>query len=431
MTGTVQAPPAPGPVMSSPLRPSPVKNRTPPWVWVVIVLVILVVVAGVGLLGITALTGVGGTPGPGVSNDPDNARPTGSRALAQILDDRGADLRQVRGLDEFTDAPRPGRGTTVVVSSTSSLNPGTTQQFRERVRDADRVILIAPDNTLLTALDLPVTSGYGAGPAAVAAGCRTSDIDETDIVDFTPFGYSPTSPSATACFTSGGASNLVIVPRTAGRPEFVVLSGEMLTNEQLGQQDNAGVAIRVFASSDEILWYVPFFTDQVASDEDESDIPAAVGPLIVLGVFAVLALMLWRGRRFGSLVAEPLPAVVRAVETTRARGRMYHRAGADARAAGALRIHTLGSLASYLGLPFDAAKATDALSRPDWETVVAPTETADPSVSAIVIAVAGATHRDLAEVRALLAGPLPTTDTQLVHFTAELTVLEKEVRHTP
>lgn len=431
MTGTAQATPPPGPVTSSPQRPAAARNRTPAWVWVVIVLVIVVVVAGIGLLGITALTGVRGTPGPGVSNDPENAQPTGSRALAQILDDHGADLRQVRGLDEFTDAPRPERGTTVVVSSTSSLNPGTTQQFRERVRDADRVILIAPDNTVLTALDLPVTSGYGAGPAAVAAGCRTADIDETDIVASTPFGYSTTSPSATACFTAGAASNLVIVPRTAGRPEYVVLSGEMLTNQRLAQQDNAGVAIRIFARSDEILWYVPFFTDQVASDDDESDIPAAVGPLIVLAVFAVLALMLWRGRRFGSLVTEPLPAVVKAVETTGARGRMYHRAGADARAAAALRIHTLGSLASYLGLPFDAARATDALFRPDWETSVAPAETADPSVSAIVIAAAGATHRDLGEIRALLAGPLPTTDAQLVYFTAELTNLEKEVRHTP
>ena len=156
-----------------------------------------------------------------------------------------------------------------------------------------------------------------------------------------------------------------------------------------------------------------------------------IGPLIVLTVFAVLALMLWRGRRFGSLVTEPLPAVVKAVETTRARGRMYHRAGADARAAAALRIHTLGSLASYLGLPFDAARATDALSRPDWDTVVASTENSDPMVSAIVLAVVGATHRDLGEVRSLLSGPLPTTDTQLVHFTAELTNLEKEVRHTP
>ncbi|WP_249356515.1 MULTISPECIES: DUF4350 domain-containing protein [unclassified Gordonia (in: high G+C Gram-positive bacteria)] len=430
MTGTVQATP-PGPVTSTPMRPAPAKNKTPAWIWVTIVLVVVVVVAGVGLLGVTALTGVQGTPGPGVSYDPDNAQPTGSRALAQILDDHGADLRQVRGLAEFTDAPRPGRGTTVVVSSTSSLNPGTTQQFRERVQDADRVILIAPDTTVLTALDLPVTSGYGAGPAAVPAGCRTPGIDETDVVDFSPFGYSPTSPAATACFTSDGTSNLVVVPRTADRPEFVVISGTMLTNEHLAQQDNAGVAVRIFARSDEILWYVPFFTDQVATEEEESDIPAAVGPLIVLTVFAVLALMLWRGRRFGSLVTEPLPAVVKAVETTRARGRMYHRAGADARAAAALRIHTLGSLASYLGLPFDAARATDALSRPDWDTVVAPTENSDPMVSAIVLAVVGATHRDLGEVRSLLSGPLPTTDTQLVHFTAELTNLEKEVRHTP
>ncbi|WP_439033215.1 DUF4350 domain-containing protein [Gordonia terrae] len=399
----------------------------------VIVLVVVVVIAVVGLLGLTALTGVKGAPGPGVSYDPDNAQPTGARALARILDDHGADVRQVRGLDDFTDAPRPDSGTTVVVSSTSALNPGTTQQFRDRVRDAHRVILVAPDNTVLSALGLPVTSGFGAGPAAVAAGCRTSEIAETDIVGYSPFGYVPTStpPAVTACFTADTASNLVIVPGNADRPEVVIVSGDLVTNEQLADHDNAGVAVRVFASSNDILWYIPLFTDEVDTDDEESDIPEAVGPLILLAVFGVLVLMLWRGRRFGALVTEPLPAVVKAIETTRARGRMYHRAGADARAAAALRIHTLCSLASFLGLPFDATRATDALSQPDWESTVARTENTDPSVQAIVVAVAGASHRDPGEVHALLAGPLPADAAGLVHFTAALTALEKEVRLTP
>ena len=46
------------------------------------------------------------------------------------------------------------------------------------------------------------------------------------------------------------------------------------------------------------------------------------------------SLALWRGRRLGPLVAEPLPVVVRAAETTEGRARLYRRARARGRAAG-------------------------------------------------------------------------------------------------
>ncbi|MCR5979082.1 DUF4350 domain-containing protein [Gordonia jinghuaiqii] len=435
MTTRAQAPAPSGPTTTG--RPATTgrptaKARTPRWVWWLIGVIVVVVVVLVGLLGLTALSGAGGPRGPGVDNDPDNAQPNGSRALAQIIADHGVDVRQTRGLDEFTDAPRPDRDTTVVVSSTSSLNPGTTDQFRERVGRAHRVILIAPEDGVLTALGLPVTTSFGgaAGVSGVPAGCRAPDISADDVVTPGPLGYTPTSPDAVPCFTSDGSSNVVVVPETADRSEYVIVTGDMLTNAALAAEDNAGAAVRIFADSDEILWYIPLFTDQVTAEKEPSEVPEALGPLIVLTVFAVLALMLWRGRRFGALVTEPLPAVVRAIETTRARGRMYHKAGAAARAAAALRIHTLSSLASVLGLPYDAARATDALSRPDRESTLAPDQ-ADPSVAAIITTVVSVTGRDPDVVRALLAGPLPTTDEQLVHFTTELTALEKEVRHTP
>ena len=46
--------------------------------------------------------------------------------------------------------------------------------------------------------------------------------------------------------------------------------------------------------------------------------------------------MLWRGRRLGPLVVEPLPVVVKAVESTQGRGRLYRRVRDRAHAAGIL-----------------------------------------------------------------------------------------------
>lgn len=416
---------------ATPVAPARPKRATPGWIWLLVGVFAVLLIGAFVLIAGTAVTGLTPRETPGVWYDPDNARPDGSRALAHIIDDHGGQVRVVRGLARFTDAPQPDSDTTVVVSSTGALNEGTARQFLERVSGAGRVVLVAPDSAALELLGLPVRVAWAADFVVTQARCDAPGIEPTDTVTSHGTVYRATEADARECFPAGDGSTVVVLPRTADRPEVVVANGRMFTNAQLTAHDDAGVAVRLFAGSGEVLWYVPFVTDQIAADGSESDIPAALGPLVVLSVFAVLALMLWRGRRFGALVAEPLPAVVKAVETTRARGRMYQKAGADARAAAALRIHTLSSLASYLGLPYDAGRATDALAAPDHELADGRADPPDPAVDAIITTVVSVTGRDPDQVRALLAGPLPSTADGLMLFTSDLTALEKEVRQTP
>ena len=73
---------------------------------------------------------------------------------------------------------------------------------------------------------------------------------------------------------------------------------------------------------------------------------------IQLGVVVVL-LALWRMRRLGPLVTEPLPVVVRACETVEGHGRLYRSRRARDRAAAALREAALGRIVTRLGLPRD------------------------------------------------------------------------------
>ena len=61
---------------------------------------------------------------------------------------------------------------------------------------------------------------------------------------------------------------------------------------------------------------------------DDASLPRWMPVLMAHGAVIVLALAVVRGRRFGRLVIEDLPVVVRATETTRGRGRLYRRAGA-------------------------------------------------------------------------------------------------------
>jgi len=117
-------------------------------------------------------------------------------------------------------------------------------------------------------------------------------------------------------------------------------------------------------------------------------------------------LCLWRGRRLGRLVTEPLPVIVRAVETTESRGRMYRKSRDRTRALAVLQQATRRRLASYLGLSVSSA------------------------VSNVAAASAAVSGRDYHDVLRLLDVPATHDDSSLLDLANALSTLEKEVRGT-
>ena len=219
-----------------------------------------------------------------------------------------------------------------------------------------------------------------------------------------------------ACFTHDGASVYLSLARRGATPPMVLLgSTSMPANDQITDDSNAAVMLRVLGHSGRVVWYVPSREDVPAGDDTGlgSLLPRWLGPVLALGGFAFLGLVLWRGRRFGRLVPEPLPVVVRAVETTESRGRLYRRARDASRAGATLQEATRARLADYLGLP-----------RPS------PSISSRGADQALVGAVSAATGRQVGEVGALLLGPPPTRDDHLLGLAAELAALEKEVRRS-
>jgi hypothetical protein len=118
----------------------------------------------------------------------------------------------------------------------------------------------------------------------------------------------------------------------------------------------------------------------------------------------LLLVVLWRGRRLGRLVAEPLPVVVRSVETTLGRAALYRRSRARGRAAQVLRAAAGRRIAVACGLP----------------------RTAAPAVVADLVA--ARTGRRTADVAALLSGSAPTDDLELVRLARALDSVESELR---
>ncbi|MBO9579193.1 MAG: DUF4350 domain-containing protein, partial [Microbacteriaceae bacterium] len=132
--------------------------------------------------------------------------------------------------------------------------------------------------------------------------------------------------------------------------------------------------------------------------------PAWVVPLVLLLGAVFVAAAVWRGRRLGPLVVEPLPVAVRADETMRGRARLYARAGARLRAVDALRLGALDRIAPLLGLPSSA----------DAEQVA--------------VSAAALTGRPVGGLRALLRDAVPASDGDLVRLANDLAELETAVR---
>ncbi|WBC14138.1 DUF4350 domain-containing protein [Micromonospora sp. WMMA1998] len=128
--------------------------------------------------------------------------------------------------------------------------------------------------------------------------------------------------------------------------------------------------------------------------------------LVQLAV-AGLLVVLWRARRLGPPVAEPLPVTVRSAETVRGRARLYRRAGARDTVAATLRRAALDRLLPRLNLPPDA---------PD-----------DEVAARIATAVGG----DPEHVTDLLYGPEPGDDRELLALSRDLDTLTRTLAPHP
>ncbi|MEE6257278.1 DUF4350 domain-containing protein [Plantactinospora sonchi] len=122
---------------------------------------------------------------------------------------------------------------------------------------------------------------------------------------------------------------------------------------------------------------------------------------------ALLVAALWRSRRLGPPVPEPLPVTVPAAETTIGRGRLYHRARAYGPTAGILRAAALHRLGPALNLAPDTPPAE------------------------LVHAVAARTGRPADDVHHLLFGADPTSNRELLDLARALDRLVPPAGQSP
>jgi hypothetical protein len=333
---------------------------------------------------------------------PDSTEESGARALAALLESHGVN---VQGTELLDDAVQPGDGKTLLIGPMGQLDRSDWQ----RIADAgwSHIVLIRPGSRALEIL----APGVQDSGQILSSGGREPDCDLPAAVKagaVTVSGSTYSAPStAQACY-GDGITNTVIRLETDGRIVDVVGSQRSFTNGQLADDGNAALALNLIGTHQDLTWYLPQW-ESTGYDEPDEDAPPLIPPdvrYIAWAVaFAVLVVALWRGRRLGPVVAERLPVIVHAAETTEGRARLYRRSRARDRAAAALRESALGKLHQAHGIP----------------------RRAEPS--AVVATVAARTGRDPAMLYELLYGLPPLSDAALMSLSHELDVLTQEVRH--
>ena len=329
-----------------------------------------------------------------------NSGPEGARALAEILGRHGVSVQVPGRFDAALDDLRSSDSPTLLLYDRNGIL--AEPQLASLMAAADRVVVVTPRLETLAALDSGIRQA-GVVPDSYSVldpGCALPDAEAAGQVSGEgAFVYD----GGTTCYHAAGTAGMLAVS-SDGRVT-VVGSRTVLGNEGLAGLGNAALAIRMLGASKDLVWYLPSLEDVTVDgagktlDELAPAWARFLGPWLLV---VALAAVVWRGRRHGPLVFEPLPVVVKAVETAEGRARLYQDSRAISQARDNLRAGLLVRLAGKLR-PGPGASAED-----------------------IIAAAARLLGRDPGEVRALV-NDRPTTEAGLVAWSQALEKLEKEV----
>ena len=335
-----------------------------------------------------------------------NPAPAGAQALAEVLRDQGVTVTETSSLSQTGDVAGPATDTTVLLHDPNSLL--SPEQLERLASISENLVLVNPSFTALSTLAPGIAAaGETTGPFEPGAECAVGAVERAETVRGDGYGYRLIDDTASAqlCLGSGDDVYSLVQLDTAEGTHTVFGVPDALTNEGIIAGGNAALALGLLGEDPTLLWYSPSLADvdvAVPPTLGEAS-PGWVIPTTSLLVLLALAAAFWRGRRFGPLVVENLPVIVRSSETMEGRARLYERGSARLRALDALRIGTLGRVGRLCGLPTTA------------------------SVDEVVNAAAALTGRALNSVTALLLADEPRTDADLVRLSDALLEFEEAV----
>ena len=338
--------------------------------------------------------------------NPGSVEGDGTHALADILTGLG------RRVITVTTVPAAVHwataGSTLVITSPEYLSGAALGALAS---SPARVLIVEPTAASLAKIGAPVTLLGSRRPVVVTA--PACSLQAAVLAGPADMGGENLLVLATGtgqqCYTSTSGPTLVQM-QVRGRAVTVLGTAAPLTDADLARQGNAALSVNLLPTR-RIVWLVPPAATVTAATSSGprtffSLLPLSVYLVAIQLAFAVLLAVGWRARRLGQLVAEPLPVVVRASETTEGHGRLYQSRHARGKAAAALRTAALSRITRAAGLPPGA------------------------SPQAVCAALAQRSGSDQAGIANVLYGLAPTSDQALAALARELDELEREVGKT-
>jgi hypothetical protein len=329
-----------------------------------------------------------------------NPAPDGAMAVAEILGRQGVNVTPTDSLEDTLAALSGSSESTVLLYDPRGFLDGS--QLADITAAADRLVVVMPRLRTLNGLEADFRPG-GVVPEAINVlepACAQDDAQAAGNVS----AQGSIFAGPVVCYAVRDNGPGLYASSSDGR--VVVLgSTELLDNQHLAEEGNAALALRTLGNNTDLVWYIPGVAD-IAADDSTPTLNelaprwlAFAGPW--LAIVALLAIV-WRGRRMGPLVFEPLPVLVKAAETAEGRARLYQDSRAVGRAADNLRAGTLARLARHFNLGADAGK------------------------DSIVAAAAHHLGRPAPEVRSILIDFMPDNEGQLVQWAQQIERIEQE-----
>ena len=335
----------------------------------------------------------------------DNPKDWGTMALAELLRDEGISVSKAGSLSQAVDAGR--QGATIAVVNADRLS---NQDRRALAESGGDVVVVGAESGSDALAGL--TGMTAKGTAAAASSTRAPRCNDADAQAARSLAGTRASVSlqgdgdAVGCFPVGEDRYAYATDSLPSGATLRVLPDPApVTNAHLAQEGHAALGVRALGHHSRVLWLDGEHMEAPSVWNSSSTppwLPVLIFQLLVIaGVLAIV-----QGRRFGGIVSEDLPVVVRSIETTVARGRLYRQGSDRPRAAQALRSGAALRLGATLGLP-------PGTSRRD-----------------VIAAVSLASGIAPATVDSLLYGPPPTSDNALATLAVQLDQLESEVHST-
>ncbi|HEY5223761.1 MAG TPA: DUF4350 domain-containing protein [Microbacteriaceae bacterium] len=365
--------------------------------------IVLVVIGLATAIAAFLLSGSGRSAGPVLGSD--NPAPEGAMAVANVLTGQGVHVVKADTLAQATAAVHTAADSTLLIYDPDAYL--SAQKLHTLDNVAATTVLVQPGFTALQTLAPAIASAGSPKSASTAprpqctlpAALKAGRISPPQTV------YRVLNDAYTGCFPTSHGEYALAGLDDGEHAQWVIGSTSVFDNENVLRDGNAALALNLLGAHGTLVWYLPTLADiDVTGPPSLGELtPGWVTPAVLLLIAAAIAAAIWRGRRFGPLVIENLPVVVRAEETMEGRARLYQRSSARLRAIDALRVGAAGRIAARCGLPHTA-------------TII---EIAD--------AAASITRADPFQVRRILLEAVPRSDGELTRLSNQLAQLEDAV----